>query len=219
MGEADGRFSARFLESDKIVEAKEKLEEFFKTAESGCIRKTCQVIDRDENIINHGIETVRKKYCNVYVKEMSRETDGTMIFVFISSNKGDCDEAVRIFCQTLWPAQSEGNCGNEIGRPENSHELRCYPFPNENLQLRVLQGNIVDQKVEAIVNAANADLHDGGGVTGAIFSAGGPEFRKRCQDVMKERSHKPLGHGEVVITEACGTLNCERYVFAFITNW
>ena len=61
--------------------------------------------------------------------------------------------------------------------------------------LECLQGNIVSQEgIEAVVNAANAQLRSGGGVAGAIHKAAGPELEKEC------RRLAPIKPGEAVIT-------------------
>jgi O-acetyl-ADP-ribose deacetylase (regulator of RNase III) len=49
--------------------------------------------------------------------------------------------------------------------------------------LRVVYGDIVSLKVDAVVNAANSTLLGGGGVDGAIHDAAGPELFVACQSL------------------------------------
>lgn len=63
--------------------------------------------------------------------------------------------------------------------------------------IELTKGNIVKQDdIEAIVNAANAQLRTGGGVAGAIHSAAGPGLTKET------RPMAPIEPGEAVISGA-----------------
>lgn len=67
-------------------------------------------------------------------------------------------------------------------------------------QLTVVRGDITAVEVDAVVNAANAQLRPGGGVDGAIHRAGGPEIAAEGRAIVAERG--PLATGEAVATTA-----------------
>lgn len=69
-----------------------------------------------------------------------------------------------------------------------------------NGRVTVVVGDITDQEVDAIVNAANSSLMGGGGVDGAIHAAGGRQILQECKEI--RRTHYPDGlpTGEAVIT-------------------
>jgi O-acetyl-ADP-ribose deacetylase (regulator of RNase III) len=77
-------------------------------------------------------------------------------------------------------------------------------------RVRVLVGNICQQHVDAVVNAANWTLLGGGGVDGAIHEAGGPQILAECEALRRTRYPQGLTTGEAVITS--GGLLPARYV-------
>jgi O-acetyl-ADP-ribose deacetylase len=66
---------------------------------------------------------------------------------------------------------------------------------------RVL-GDITEQHVDAVVNAANSSLLGGGGVDGAIHRRGGPEILAECRSLRASRYGRGLPTGQAVATTA-----------------
>ena len=64
----------------------------------------------------------------------------------------------------------------------------------------VVQGNLLEQDTDAIVNAANGLLAHGGGVAAIISRAAGPELQKESDRLVRE--HGPFATGAAVVTTA-----------------
>jgi O-acetyl-ADP-ribose deacetylase (regulator of RNase III) len=76
-------------------------------------------------------------------------------------------------------------------------------IPN-NVLFKIVEGDITDLDVDAIVNPANVDLILGGGVAGAIRMKGGPAIQQEASKLA------PIETGEAIITTG-GNLKA-RYV-------
>ena len=63
-----------------------------------------------------------------------------------------------------------------------------------------MRGNLLDEPVDAIVNAANGHLAHGGGVAGIISRAAGPGFQAESDRLARERG--PFSTGSAVVTAA-----------------
>ena len=63
-----------------------------------------------------------------------------------------------------------------------------------------MRGNLLEEPVEAIVNAANGHLAHGGGVAGIISRAAGPELQAESDRLVAERG--PFATGAAVVTGA-----------------
>lgn len=65
-----------------------------------------------------------------------------------------------------------------------------------NTEIEVVHASMMDQKVDAVVNAANPRLANGGGITGAIFGKAGPKLPAE----IKQKYPKGTPTGTAVIT-------------------
>ena len=66
----------------------------------------------------------------------------------------------------------------------------------------LVRGDITEQAVDAIVNAANSTLMGGGGVDGAIHRKGGPAILEACRRLRAERFPDGLPTGQAAATPA-----------------
>lgn len=70
------------------------------------------------------------------------------------------------------------------------------------MMISLVLGDITEQQVDAVVNAANSSLLGGGGVDGAIHRRGGPAILAECRRLRASRYGKGLPTGQAVATTA-----------------
>lgn len=68
--------------------------------------------------------------------------------------------------------------------------------------IELVAGDLLDQKVDVLVNAANSSLLGGGGVDGKIHREGGPEILAECRALRASRYPDGLPVGQAVATMA-----------------
>jgi O-acetyl-ADP-ribose deacetylase (regulator of RNase III) len=82
--------------------------------------------------------------------------------------------------------------------------------------IRIVQGDLTDEHVDAIVNAANEHLAHGGGVAGAIVRRGGHVIQEESDRWVRE--HGPVRTGTAAITGA-GSLPARYVIHAVGPIW
>jgi O-acetyl-ADP-ribose deacetylase (regulator of RNase III) len=93
--------------------------------------------------------------------------------------------------------------------------LKAYTFPS-GPSLQIAQGDITDESVDAIVNAANSYLEHGAGVAGAIVRRGGAIIQAESREWVSQ--HGPVSHAEPAFTKA-GNLPCRFIIHAVGPVW
>lgn len=96
-----------------------------------------------------------------------------------------------------------------------SHTRATYAL-SPATRLEIAQGDLTREPVDAIVNAANAQLAHGGGVAAAIVRAGGWSIQQESTDWV--RQHGPVTNGEPAYTGA-GKLPARYVIHAVGPVW
>ena len=80
-------------------------------------------------------------------------------------------------------------------------------------RLEVVRGDITTFEADAIVNAANSALREGGGVCGAIFGAvkkvGGLKAHQQLTEACRNIGHCPTGDAAITLAKA-SSLNAHK---------
>ena len=87
---------------------------------------------------------------------------------------------------------------------------------SHSVRVDICRGNVVQEKVDAIVNAANMDLKHVGGLAKAISDAGGPSVQTESNSYVQINGK--VSPGDCVVLGA-GALPCKRIIHAVGPRW
>ena len=94
--------------------------------------------------------------------------------------------------------------------------ILCEFYHSSGTLIRVVQGDLTQEPVEAIVNAANENLAHGGGVAGAIVRAGGREIQRQSDAWIARHGRVPTGRAAIT---GAGRLPCDHVIHAVGPIW
>lgn len=86
----------------------------------------------------------------------------------------------------------------------------------KNIDLILKRGDITEEEVDVIVNAANSGLMGGGGVDGAIHKKGGPSILAQCREIRSKQGKCLPGHA---VRTAAGNLKAKHVVHTVGPIW
>ena len=82
---------------------------------------------------------------------------------------------------------------------------------DNNKILRLVNGDITERNVDAIVNAANSFLKHGGGVAAAIVRKGGTIIQEESDRIVTSKGPIPVG---TAVATTAGKLSCKAVIHA-----
>ena len=86
---------------------------------------------------------------------------------------------------------------------------------SEGRTLTLKKANMVEQEVDVIVNSTNSHLHHTPGTLGGdINNASGGRVQEHSDSILRNRQMDLLEVGDVIVTDAGGSLNCSHVIHA-----
>lgn len=151
------------------------------------------------------------RYCVVKARSLIQEMVSTLSTDKLIMNNPGAKKFFQLQATNLMAIVDKQNCVITFG-PEREEQRSLCKFPTPSgVQLSVSEADICLLHVDAVVNAANEDLHHGGGLAAVLLAAAGPELQNICNSHVT--SHGPLRPGDVVATDACN-LPCKHVIHA-----
>lgn len=126
------------------------------------------------------------------------------VYRIIQADKGFFDKYPRI-------------THNLNGGPAEEAEVSGVISIDSRKKIELIQGNIIRERVDAIVNAANPGLDHAGGVAAAIRTAGGQAIVTESQNYIKKNGGE-VPVGTVAVTSG-GNLSAAHVIHAVGPRW
>lgn len=101
-------------------------------------------------------------------------------------------------------------------RQAKKREILSEHYLSSGVVLRVVLGDLTQEPVEAIVNAANEHLAHGGGVAGAIVRTGGRDIQRESDEWVRQHGRVPTGGAAIT---GGGRLFCDYVIHAVGPIW
>ena len=167
-------------------------------------------------LIKEAIKTVERE------NQVIIEIKGNKLLVF--AEKNNITSSVQALEETLESLQGgsrKTNANLGVREHENVQGDRFSVLKqllSHGVKLSLYQSDITDERVDAIVNAANDGLQHGGGVAAAIVRKGGRQIEEESRQIMFHRHYRPLNVGDAVYTRG-GNLCCHSVIHTVGPRW
>ena len=185
-----------------------------------CLNMRRKVVDiksaDSRTLLIEAIKTVERE------NQVIIEIEGNKLVVFAENS--NIFSSVHALKETLGSLQSgsrKTNTNLGVRQHENVQEDRFSVLKqilNHGVKLSLYQSDITDERVDAIVNAANDKLQHGGGVAAAIVRKGGRQIEEDSRQIMFNQNYHPLNVGDAVYTRG-GNLCCKVVIHTVGPRW
>ena len=160
----------------------------------------------DRALIIEAIETVEKE------NQVIVEIKGNKLLVFAEKNN---------ITSSVQALKEKTNTNLGLRDHEKFQEDRFSVLKqllSHGVEFSLYQSDITDERVDAIVNAANENLQHAGGVAAAIVRKGGRQIEEESRQIMRNRNWRPLKVGDAVSTRG-GNLCCQFVIHTVGPRW
>ena len=204
----EGSVHIKLEGESEVEEAITKFQEAYKKVAAHCRRLRAENVDIpyacSKEEVEAEIATFEQRYLSTaFVLDEAKRV------IRVISQARQFDQAKRFLEEALQKLPI-----GSVGAPDAMADQIAISF-SQNRTLTLKKGDIVNEKANILVNAANGNLVHGIGVAGALNEASRGELQRHCDKYMETNLRgKEIPVGEVAVTHAGGKLACDLVIHA-----